>query len=153
MEMEKDKKLKRLGTGFSLLLILFALSSLAYIERASIYKGLDRLKLIPQPEHFTELYFENHSSLPKQSISGKNVSFSFTIHNLEGATTTYPYSVYFEYPSGFRVIFQNSTTTIADDMYQTIATSHVWRASNLSGKIIVELTNMDQKIDFILSNK
>ncbi len=45
----------------------------------------------PEPESFTELYFNDHQNLPKYSQDSYN--FSFTIHNLENKDINYKYQV------------------------------------------------------------
>ncbi len=42
-----------------------------------------------KPETFTELYFEDHLSLPKEIILFKENNFKFTIHNLENKDMDY----------------------------------------------------------------
>lgn len=126
--------------------IIFSL----YMARSMVYAELNNLKLIPIPERFTELYFDNASSLPRQTVLHGRVSFSFTIHNLEGAMTTYPYQVYFEYPNGFQVMFASSTTVLADNAFTTITISHTFHASNETGRVIVSLTSFNQDIDFLV---
>jgi len=46
----------------------------------------------PEPERFTELYFNNHQDLDKYSRDGKH-EFSFTVHNLEGEDKDYEYEI------------------------------------------------------------
>src|SRR5258708_5353987 len=46
-----------------------------------------------QPETFTELYFDNHTTLPATTVPNKSYSFAFTIRNLENKDMTYPYQV------------------------------------------------------------
>jgi len=142
--------------GRSLLLIILLVAALAalilYMNRSAIHGELSNLKLIPQPEHFTELYFDNHLSLPKNIVAKQPVSFSFVIHNLEGATTTYPFSVYFEYPGGTRITLTSSSVTLADNASTSIAVVHTFRTSNLTGMVVVNLMTLDQQIDFIVPN-
>ena len=47
----------------------------------------------PAPESFTELYFNNHTSLPEYVNQADKYNYSFTIHNLENTLTTYNYSI------------------------------------------------------------
>lgn len=46
-----------------------------------------------KPETFTELYFEDHVSLPKTITLYKETSFKFTIHNLENKDNVYLYEI------------------------------------------------------------
>lgn len=130
---------------------VFCVALLVYQFRAAIYNELNGLKLIPTPERFSELYFINPESLPSSTTAGKTVSFSFAISNAEGVTTTYPYSVYFQYPDGAKAIFATGTVSLADNASTTIAISHTFTASNLTGEVVVNLPSLNnQQIDFLL---
>jgi len=143
---------KRSGK-FSIIVLIAALAALIlYMNRGSIHGELNNLKLIPQPEHFTELYFNDHLSLPKNTVAKQPISFSFIIHNVEGVTTTYPYSVYFEYPNGSHNLFTSSSVTLADNASTSITINHTFRTSNLTGMVVVNLTPLNQHIDFIVPN-
>jgi hypothetical protein len=109
-------------------------------------------KLLPQPEQFTELYFNNYLSLPKTSVAGKPFTFSFTIHNIENATTVYPYAVYFKYPDGARTTLRTGSVTLANDATTTIPITYTFQTSDLHGEVVVALTELNQTIDFILPN-
>jgi hypothetical protein len=123
----------------------------------AVYNQLNDWKLIPTPERFTELYFQNSANLPRATVAGQPISFAFTIHNVEGITTTYPYVVYFEYPDASQVVFTSGTVTLASDASTTIPVTHAFLASNLTGKVVVDLSvpaasasSSDQQIDFLL---
>jgi hypothetical protein len=149
MDTQQTKKNK----GFWLLGIVAALVLVGLVvsyEKNTMYAELNHLKLIPEPERFTELYFENASSLPQQTVAGKPIIFSFTVHNLEGATTTYPYRVYFQYPDGHQTLFRQATLTLVDTAFATINISHTFLGSDERGMVVVELTSLDQSIDFLL---
>lgn len=137
--------------GFVLLAVLVTAIFL-YIARAQVYAEMNNFKLLPQEETFTELYFDNYISLPKVAVANQPFSFSFTIHNVEGATTTYPYAVYFEYPDGTQTPFQTGNVTLSDNASTTITVTHTFIASNVKGEVVVSLTNLKQSIDFILPN-
>jgi len=51
----------------------------------------------PAPESFTELYFNNHTSLPEYTAINQTIPFSFTLHNLENANKTYNYTISTEF--------------------------------------------------------
>lgn len=154
--METNKSEQNIVIVGAILVLVFLGVLLINKTGSSFYKGvnkeLNNLKLIPIPETFTELYFENHSSLPKKSVAGTTDFFSFTIHNMEWEKKDYQYSVYFEYPSGFRVLFTSGTVTLNHDQYKIIGASHKWYSSDLIGQVVVELIGRNQKIDFILPN-
>lgn len=50
-------------------------------------------------EPLTELYFEDHTSLPKHIFLDKPYNFSFTVNNLEYQDMKYNYDVSIEYPN------------------------------------------------------
>lgn len=155
MGIERDKKLlKILRISIIALVIVWAglCVSIGYAKQSSLYEVLNTLKLVPEPERFTELYFENASFLPKETVEGVSDSFSFTVHNMEGATTTYPYRVYFEYPSGHEVTFTENRVSLPDTASTTISVSHAFLASNERGMVVVSLTSLNQSIDFLVPN-
>lgn len=126
---------------------IFAVS--AY--RSQIYGELSALKLIPESTPFTELYFENASSLPEQIIPNKPFSFAFTIHNVEGVRTTYPYTASLVYPSGEEIVFVSSTTTLLSNASSTINVQHIFHSLNRGAEVVVKLTSLNQQIDFHLT--
>lgn len=133
-------------------LFLVVIGLAIYQESGPIYREMDKLDLIPTPQRFTELYFNNYLTFPKETVKGQSFPISFTIHNLEGTTTTYPYAIYFEYPTGDEAVFASSTVTVPNNASTTITVTHTFNASNLTGKVFVDLTGMNQEIDFILPN-
>lgn len=75
-------------------------------------------------EPLTELYFENHTSLPSNIFLNKPYNFSFTIHNLEYQQMGYNYTVnaydendtlLFSVDSGNVILDDNQTTTILEN--------------------------------------
>ena len=132
--------------------LVLAGSFFLYQQSSAIYAGLNSLKLIPQPETFTELYFENASYLPRATVAGKPISFAFTIHNVEATTTVYPYEVYFEGLNGIKEVLQSGTVSLADNTTTTINVSYIFLASDLQGEVAVNLTSLNQSIDFLLPN-
>lgn len=143
------KKLRIFILAVFLVVLLFVF---LWTQQQFVWAQIKNFNLVPIPERFTELYFNDYSSLPRKTVAKEFISFSFIIHNLEGATTTYPYSVYFQYPDGYKVVFAADAITLADGQYQTIIASHTWLASDLQGKVVAELNNLNQHIDFILPN-
>jgi len=111
---------------------------------------LRKLNLVPITETFTELYFDDYSKLPTKSVAGEAINFSFTIHNLEGENITYPYTVYFEYPSGQKFILKTGQAVVPNGGIGNVNVNYVFKTSNLYGKVYVRLNNLDQKINFIL---
>jgi hypothetical protein len=134
-----------------LLIIVIFLAALAHINKNSIYTWAYDQKLVPIPETFTELYFSDHLNLPKQIGAGKDVSFSFVIHNLEGKDMTYPYVVYLKFNNSM-VVLSNDSVIVKKDEYKTIDVSYEPKVSTNNGTITVSLTQLNQDIHFLLSN-
>jgi hypothetical protein len=149
MENRNRKTRRNILWAGVILVLVCAVIFLSY-KKEAVQAELNNLKLIPIPERFTELYFDDASSLPRQTVRGQQISFAFTVHNVEGATTTYPYTVYFQYALGYKVVFASSTMTLAPDESTTTIISHVFSQSNETGKVVVNLTSLDQSIDFLL---
>jgi len=153
MEPENKKAQKnsmRTFRNFIVLVAFFDIVLFLYIIHGSVYGEMKKFDLIPMPERYTELFFKDYELLPKNTVAGQTTSFTFVIHNLEFATSTYPYRVYFEYPSGGEVTFASGTVTVADQAYQDVTVAHTFLASNEEGEVVVELTSLDQQIDFLL---
>lgn len=123
-----------------------------FFSRAAIQHELINLKLVPQKETFTELYFNNVDSLPIAASNGGKGTFSFTIHNEEGVQTVYPYLVFFLAPNGRRTIFARGTAMIDSKAYQTITAPYTFSTATQKGMVVVLLTNLNQQIDFLIPN-
>lgn len=147
-----DSKSNTLQNSIITILILSALMFVANDQKDNIYNVMNKFKLIPQPEQFTELYFDNASLLPKEIVNNALSPFSFTVHNMEGVTTSYPYNVSFLYSSGRRVIVASSTIMLANNASTTISVPRTYHQSNDKGRVVVELTSLNQSIDFLIPN-
>jgi hypothetical protein len=134
------------------LLVLVVAGIFIYVNRTELYTEMNRLDLVPKPEALTELYFNDYAELPKTTVANQPISFSFTIHNLEGATTTYPYTVSFVYPDGTNNVFASSSVAIPNNGSDSVTIDYVFPQSNLTGSVVVNLTNLNQQIDFIVPN-
>lgn len=135
-----------------ILVLIIGVYFIFYYGQGPLYQLFNNLSLVPRPERFTELYFNNSSLLPTATAKNKPVSFSFTIHNEEGASFVYPYIVYFEDPQGNKVDLSSGVVTLDDNATTTIPVSHTFTQSNEQGTVVVDLTSLDQQIDFLLSN-
>lgn len=74
--------------GITLLFVAIGIS-----QRQAIYDQLYDWKLIPRPERLTELYFTDHTNLPKTYKPDETQIVKFTVNNLEYRTTDYTYVV------------------------------------------------------------
>jgi hypothetical protein len=151
METPENQKRMTAPRVAAIVLLIFAIFCIIYLIRGTMLSSqLSALDLIPKPEHFTELYFENSTALPTSTIAGKPISFAFTIRNQEGTSTVYPYVVYIEYPTGERVVLASSSVTLNNDASTTIPITHIFKSSGEQCNVFVDLTAIDQKIDFLL---
>ncbi len=72
----------------ALILVILGIS-----QRQAIYDQLYAWKLIPRPERLTELYFTDHTNLPKTYKPDETQVVKFTVRNLEYRDTDYKYVV------------------------------------------------------------
>jgi hypothetical protein len=99
------------------------------------------------PETFTELYFEDHLTLPKEITLFKENNFKFTIHNIENRDMVYLYEVYIEV-NGEKQSIDKSSVLIKNNEYKTIAQSFIITTQMQRAKIVVNLIDKNQPIHF-----
>jgi stress response protein SCP2 len=121
-----------------------------FVGKDTIYVKTYESLLKRKSQSFTELYFEDYSQLPKKVSSNGELDFTFFIHNKEGKTTTYPYYVYFESIRGKKVGLASGSAQLSDEESKSIKVNYIFPDSNQTGRIVVELTNLNQKIDFLI---
>jgi hypothetical protein len=114
-----------------------------------VYAQLKDWKVVPLPEPLTELYFEDHQTLPAKLENGKEYTFRFTVHNLEYRDLVYPYTVT-AISSASATPIASGTINLPHDGYQTASASFTLKDTVNRTKIEVELTNLKQKIHFYL---
>lgn len=119
----------------------------AYQERTKIYPEMDTLKLIPQQERFTELYFENHTHLPTEVSANTPFTVSFVIHNLEGEDMIYPYNVYVKDSYGTTTL-ESASVMVKDAAYKTITEKYNLKSVNSQKTLFVELPSKHQELHF-----
>lgn len=98
-------------------------------------------------EKFTELYFENHLSLPNKVTLSKKYNFKFTIHNLENRDMEYPYEVYIDTNGEKRTIYIYSVS-IKNTEYKTITVDFTITTPIQRAQVVVNLINKNQQIAF-----
>ncbi len=148
--MKMDKKTLRISIYLALVCLFIGGIYLFSVHNPKVDKVLNTLNVVPKPETYTELYFEDYESLPRASVSGQNLSFNFVIHNLEGEEVTYRYKVYFAYSAGDEVTFKEGKVTVPKGSYESVNISHTFFNSDLKGKVVVELVDFNQHIDLLL---
>ena len=126
-----------LGLGVILAIILFAI---VFFDKQIFMNTLNKYSLLPKPEPFTELYFEDHLKLPKVYGKNNDNSFRFTVHNLEYKTYTYDYYIKAVATDSARTISKGSIT-LKHDEYKTIKE----KISSEEAKLQEEETQRNQK--------
>lgn len=143
------------GTGVGL--ILCGILLLTNLPKAQLAKNFVAIKEVialattRKPETFTELYFEDHINLPKTITRWQQYTFSFTIHNLENRDMEYPYIVYLQRDLQKIIIYQGSVY-VKNNEFKSIENT-IGPLKNLRSKIVVELVDKNQIIDFWMESK
>ena len=117
------------------------------LNKASVYNELANLDLVPKPEKMTELYFDDSANLPSAATRNQAVSFTFVIHNLETTDYQYVYSVYVS-ANGTRHIIDSGNVLVKNEQYYIKTEKFNLPNAPGSQKVVVELTNKQQLIDF-----
>ena len=97
-------------------------------------------------ETFTELYFENHISLPKIIKRYEFYNFTFTLHNLEQRDMEYSYVIYVQRDNE-KIILNKGKAYVKSDEYKSVR-EDFGPLKNLRSKIVVEIINKNQSIHF-----
>lgn len=131
---------------YTLLVVLALLAGVTiYSAWPNIAASLHALKVMPSEEPLTELYFNDVETLPQSPA--RPLTFSFTIHNLEGKDMIYPYAVLAQFPDGRLVELDRNTIPIADGDAIRIPETLRLKATG-EVRIIVELP--EEHISFLL---
>jgi hypothetical protein len=104
-----------------------------------------------KPETLTELYFEDHTNLPKQIELGKVQTFKFTVHNLEYQNMTYAYEVGVADDETSRALASGSAT-LSHNQFKTIPVSYTLSSASGRTKIQVTLQGRNQSIGYWMEN-
>ncbi len=121
-----------------------------FVGRDTVYVKTYESLLKRKSQAFTELYFESYSSLPTRISKDGSLVFRFTIRNMEGESTAYPYIVYFVDQDGRKFALSSGSVTLPDSGEKIIEVKHTFLDSGQAGRIVVELTNLMQQIDFLI---
>ncbi|MFA6005263.1 MAG: hypothetical protein WC775_02140 [Patescibacteria group bacterium] len=122
-----------------------------YVKQDAIYEQLKVWKLVPLPETFTELYFEDHLKLPTRIIPEEEQTFKFTVHNLEYTDMEYPYTVKATGADGYQQVLQTGTFVLIHDAYITKKITYSIGENHDRVKVEVNLVNKKQTIHFWLN--
>lgn len=125
---------------------IFTVGIFQLVKYDSVKKAII-LATTMKPQTFTELYFENHLSLPNKVTLFKENNFKFTIHNLENKDMEYPYEVYIDTNGEKQIIYMNSVL-IKNNEYKTIAVDFTITIPIQRSKVVVNLINKNKQIYF-----
>lgn len=133
--------------GGMVLTIVFLVAGHQYITLL-----LERYRILPIPESYTELYISDPQSLPTRIISGQAPSFSFTLVNHEGEKREYAYQVYFiasGTPKVSSTLLTTATVSIpaGTSLMREIPIT-IESQFSLDGKIFVVLLGRNQELHF-----
>ena len=131
---------------FAVCVVLLCLE-LFYLVSLPQFKDNLALATNFEDEPFTELYFEDSSTLPVHLTDSKLHSFQFTLHNLEGHQMSYSYEVYLVQNNGENLL-NKGQVLLQQDQYRTINQNFKLTTFNSPSGIVVNIPNMNQKIDF-----
>lgn len=130
-----------------IVILLAIIPSILYTASLPSVRETLVLATTVQPENFTELYFEDHLNLPKKAEKDADMSFRFTIHNLEHSAMDYPYEMYIEY-NGRKQSLEKSSVTLKHDEHRTLLKSIKLIEPVDRARVVINLTEKNQEIAF-----
>ncbi len=98
-------------------------------------------------EPLTELYFDDHTNLPKEAEINKEYNFSFTVHNLEYKKMLYDYEITLEYDNKKFLVIRG-TLELENEETQQIKSGFTIKQEFERAKITVNIVNKKQAIHF-----
>ena len=129
------------------LVVWFIVIGFIVVECVPSVKEALILATTVKPETFTELYFEDHLSLPNKVTLFNENNFKFTIHNLENKDMEYPYEVYIDL-NGEKQMIDKSSILIKNNEYKTISEDFILTIPIQRVKVVVNLISKSQQIHF-----
>ncbi|NTW14235.1 MAG: hypothetical protein HGA31_04370 [Candidatus Moranbacteria bacterium] len=148
LALEKRLLAKRRSVMIAAMLIITAVVFFTYLKRDAIYAQMNAWLLIPKPERFTELYFSDHTNLPKRVSAGDRMRFSFVIVNHEGNARSYGYSVHLIGAENVDPIVVRDVTDVASEESKEVQVGFDVPERFETGEVVVQLTDMSQQIHF-----
>jgi uncharacterized protein DUF1616 len=106
--------------------------------------------LAKEPENITELYFTDHTKLPKKYTPGQTYQLSFDVHNKESESVTYTYKILQQDDSikSIMTTLKTGSFVVENGKVHTEAINITYADSNSRSKIIVELPKQKQAIHY-----
>jgi hypothetical protein len=140
------RKIKLVNRVLSVLIFVAFLACLYFLGLPWMKQTIASATTLRQ-DTFTELYFENHTLLPKLVDPGKQYSFTFTIHNSTQNENKYSYTVYYDF-NGVKYFLDSKDVTLKSNAYKSVKETFVPTANLPKVKIVVELLPSHQQIAF-----
>ena len=131
-------------------IVIVGVILIGIVAAQPIKSQLNAWKLLPQPERLTELYFNNSAHLPARYTPGQPQTLSFTVHNLEYRTMSYPYTVTAT-PDGSQTATPLASGTLKNlSQNQAIATPLNFTLPDLGPrvKVSINLPSVNESIDY-----
>jgi hypothetical protein len=137
--------LQRVASLFVVIAFIVLISWLVNTSKISSFYNA----ILPHNQTYTELAFNNVNNLPSTIPTDNQISFSFWVHNEEGQTYTYPYTITIE--SGNKTTsIKNGTFTLKSNTQRSIQETITIPSSSSSQQVSINLTSLKQSIDFWL---
>jgi hypothetical protein len=136
------------------ILAIFAVAVAAcFFAWPTIYRALDAWKLVPHEEKLTELYIADYNALPKAVVPGQVVPFTFVIHNLEGTSTVYRYTVSAGVSSTTRQTIASGVMQATSGEYKDVLGSYTVGSTTASTTIYIELPDQALSLHFMVPRR
>jgi hypothetical protein len=103
--------------------------------------------LKPQPERYTELYFDKPQQLPSV-WPAKPVAFAFRVHNQEGHTVTYNYQVFETTAAGVQLPVATGQLALPSGAAQDVPVKLTVPVAKTRTEVTVVLPDQQQQIHF-----
>jgi hypothetical protein len=139
-------KKRHVHYALAVLAVVFV-ASLAVINQSAIYNQLNDWKLLPQPEGTTELYFNEHLSLPNKYTPGDKYNVSFTVHSVEYKSQTYTYEIIQKDDTNNSThVLNKGNFSLENNQYESRLAPITYVESGERSSIIINLLNKNQTI-------
>jgi hypothetical protein len=119
-----------------------------------IINQLHDWKVLPQPEAFTELYFDNHATLPRTYRGDDAQIVSFVIHSHERQKRTYQYRIIQQdaaRETAYTLV--SDTVTLGQGSMRQVSAHVTLKELGGRSRITVEVTPGDQEIGYWLERE
>lgn len=144
-----ERKILPLLSGF---LAISCLVAILWLCEPALVMGLRTFHLLPESEHFTELYLEG-DELPRGAQKDWTISFSFVIGNSEGEAKKYPYIVYIKNQKE-KIIINEGSINIEDNEHHRIQVLYTLQQDYKNSILFIELPDQKQNLHFsLISNR